>query len=219
MRCARCGRRGRKVRAGRGPDGRLVFDWCRDCHAEAEFQALGLRPPAGAPGIARGAAATDPTASAPEVPEAATTRRGPRGDERALTLRALALLLVLWGLLLEVVGAGSWLGYGPADDGFGPTRINRLQLFSAAGGVLAVVGAWVGLASLDPRARRRSVARGVEIASVGLGLGVLAVGIVFHEPRRDPWVVAGVGLAVLAARAARQLARPGGHRVRSLPSG
>jgi hypothetical protein len=124
-----------------------------------------------------------------------------------------------WGLLLELVGAGSWLGLGRPDDGFGPTRISRVQIFAVAGAVLASVGAWIGLASLDRGARRRSLARAIEAVAVGLGLCVLVVGITFHDPRRDPWVVAGVILAALASRAARHLSRPRGPRARPLTFG
>ena len=46
---------------------------------------------------------------------------------------------------------------------------------------------------------------------------VLVVGIAFHDPRRDPWVVGGVVLAAVAARAARHWSRPRGSRARPLP--
>lgn len=198
MRCARCGRRSRKLRVARGPDGRLVFGWCADCLAEVQLRSLGLLPPAPVP-VSEAAAPADPR------------------DERANGLRGLGALLVVWGLLLELVGAGSWLGLGRADEGFGPTRIGRGQVFAAAGAVLAVAGAWMGLASLGRGDRRRTLARAVEAAAIGLGLCVLAVGIAFHDRHRDPWVVAGVVLAFVSARAARLLSRARPARPRPLP--
>ena len=194
------------ARAGRGPDGRLVFDWCANCLAEAHLRALGLRAPAEVPAPILPA----PPRSPLEAPHAAR-------DERASGLRGLGALLVAWGLLLELVGAGSWLGFGRPDDGFGPTRISRVQIFSAAGAILAIAGAWIGLASLERGARRRTLARAVEAVALGLGLSVLVVGIVFHDPRRDPWVAAGVVLAAVASRAARFWSRPRGSRARPLP--
>jgi hypothetical protein len=142
----------------------------------------------------------------------------PGHDERILGLRSLGALLVVWGLLLELIGAGSWLGFGPPDDGFGPTRIKRMQLFLVAGAFLAIMGAWVGLSTLDRGARRRTLARAIEAAAVGLGLCVLAVGVVFHERSRDPWVIGGVVLAVLAARAARVWSKVQDHHARPLAS-
>lgn len=207
MRCARCGRRGKVPKAGRGPDGRLVFDLCADCLAEAHLRALGLIP------VAEGVATTpaDSPRDPPDVPHA-------ERDERIAGLRGLGGLLVAWGLLLELVGAGSWLGFGRPDDGFGPTRISRVQIFSAAGAILAIAGAWIGLASLERVARRRTLARAIEAVSLGLGLSVLVVGIAFHDPRRDPWVVAGVVLSAVASRAARYWSRPRGPRARPIPS-
>ncbi len=188
MRCARCGRRGRRLRDDRGPDGRLVFRWCAECAAEAHLRALGLLPPA-----------VPPSGRPPDLPEIATSPR----DERRAGLRALGALLVTWGLLLELVGAGSWLGLGGPDDGFGPTRISRVQIFSVAGAILAIGGAWTGLASLDRGDRRRTIAHALEASALGLGLCVLVVGIAFHDPRRDPWVVAAVVLAAVVARVSR----------------
>jgi hypothetical protein len=141
-----------------------------------------------------------------EVPPPPVVAR-PR-DERAAGLRSLGLLLTAWGLLLELLGAASWLGYGPLDDGFGPTRVGRSQVFAASGAMLAVAGAWVGLASLDRPGRSKTLARSVEAAALGLGLSVLVVGIVFHDTRRDPWIVAAVVLAAASARAARHWSRP-----------
>jgi hypothetical protein len=218
MRCACCGRWRRRLRTGRGPDGRLLFDWCAECHADVHFRALGLLP-----GLAE-TSPRDPTAMGEGEDEpGAVARQGqtrPHRDDRSLALRALGLLLVLWGLLLELVGAGAWLGLGPPDNGIGPTRVNRLQLFSAAGGVMAIVGVWIGLSSLDRESRRRSIARAIEALALGLGLCVLIVGIVFHDPRRDPWIVAVVFVAVIAAWGARQWSRPRkGNRARPLASG
>jgi hypothetical protein len=94
-----------------------------------------------------------------------------------------------------------------------------MQIFAVAGAILASAGAWIGLVSLDRGARRRSMARAVEAVAVGLGLCVLVVGIAFHDPRRDPWVVAGVVLAFLASRAARHWSHPRGPRARPLTWG
>jgi hypothetical protein len=207
MRCARCGRRERRLRDARGPDGRLVFGWCGECLSEVNLRALGLLAPEA------------PAAIAPPRPPALPHLGPMAGDERAAGFRGLGALLVTWGLLLELVGAGSWLGLGRPDDGFGPTRISRVQIFSVAGAVLAILGAWIGLATLDRGERKRTIARAVEAAAVGLGLCVLVVGIAFHDPRRDPWVVGAVLLAVVASRAARLWSRPRDPRVRPLPRG
>jgi hypothetical protein len=209
MRCARCGRWGRRLRPGRGPEGRLVFNWCVNCLAEAHLRALGLLPSVETPAALTLAKTL---ADVPIIPG------DPGREERILGLRSLGALLVVWGLLLELVGAGSWLGFGPPDDGFGPTRIKRMQLFLVAGAFLAILGAWVGLSTLDHGTRRRTLARAVEAAAIGLGLCMLAVGVVFHERSRDPWVIGGVVLAVLAARAARIWSRSHGSHARPLPS-
>ncbi len=208
MRCARCRRRGKVPRAGRGPDGRLVFDWCPDCLAEVQLRALGLLPT-----VETTAPKTPPSPDSSTSPDIAPLLPA----ERIAGLRGLGVLLVVWGLLLEVVGFGSSFGFGRPDDGFGPTRISRVQIFSAAGAILAIAGAWIGLASLDRGARRLTLARAVEAVALGLGLSVLVVGIAFHDPRRDPWVVAGVVLAAVASRAARYWSRPRGSRARPLP--
>jgi hypothetical protein len=215
MRCARCGRWGRRLRAGRGPEGRLVFNWCVNCLAEAHMRALGLLPSSELPAAVELRAALT---SSKGLPSLAILPGVPGREERNLGLRGLGALLVVWGLLLELVGAGSWLGFGPPDDGFGPTRIKRMELFLVAGALLAILGAWVGLSTLDRGARRRTLGRAVEAAAVGLGLCVLAVGVVFHERSRDPWVFGGVVLAVLAARAARIWSKAQGSHARPLPS-
>jgi hypothetical protein len=106
-----------------------------------------------------------------------------------------------------LLGAGSWLGLGAPDDGFGPTRISRSHVFAAAGAFLAVLGAWTGLASLGRGDRARTLARSIEAAALGLGVSMLVVGIAFHHPRRDPWVACGFVLSVAAARAARLWSR------------
>src|SRR5271154_4442256 len=91
MRCARCGRWGRRLRAGRGPEGRLVFNWCVECLAEAHLRALGLL-------------STVETADALPLSKALTglpiSPGVPGREERILGLRSLGALLVVWGLLL-----------------------------------------------------------------------------------------------------------------------
>ncbi len=178
MRCAQCGHSTKRLRIGRGPDGRLLFDWCADCLADIQSEALGL-------------AAIGPTRTR-------RVRRNPatETEARALGLRIMGIVLVVWGLVLEVIGAGSWLGFGPPHPG-------RLPIFAVAGCMLAVAGAWVGLTSLDRVSRRRSISRAIEAVAVGLGLGVLVLGIVFHEPKRDPWIVGVVTVACFATWAAR----------------
>ena len=200
MRCPRCGRRAKRLRTARGPDGRLVFDWCDDCLADVQSEALGL----GVVRVAKARQVERIPATEPEV--------------RALGLRTMGLILVVWGLVLEAIGVGAWLGYGPDETGFGPTRLSRLPIFSAAGGVLAVAGAWIGLTSLDRGARRRCIARAIEAVALGLGLGVLILGIVFHESKRDPWIVAIVASACLATWLARQWSRPNRAREGRLAS-
>jgi hypothetical protein len=194
MRCVRCGTRAKRLRIGRGPDGRLLFDWCDDCLADVLSRALGG-------GLL--ADEFDP----PRRPEQSES------EVRAVGLRTMGLVLALWGLVLDAIGLATWLGLGPAENGFGPTRLSRVQIFSAAGGVLAIAGAWVGLSSVDRATRRRSVSRAIEAVSLGLGLGVLILGIAFHDSKRDPWIVGVVALACLASWAARQWSRPRGARV------
>jgi hypothetical protein len=215
MRCARCGRWNRKLRAGRGPDGRLVIAWCSRCLAEVHLRALGLLPDEE---ITK-SPSRDSTrhGGEPSLVEIPIIPGAPGREERVIGLRGLGALLVVWGLLLELVGAGSWLGFGPPDDGFGPTRIKRMQVFLIAGSLLAIGGAWLGLSTVDRTTRRRALARAVEAAAVGIGLCVLAVGIIFHDPKRDPWVIAGVALAVVSARMARYWSKPRGSEARALP--
>jgi hypothetical protein len=207
MRCTRCGRRVRRLRTGRLPDGRLAFAWCAACLGDAHLRSLGL------------AAASDhaPARSASKAAAAAgTSAIVPEVADRAAGLRGLGVLLTAWGLLLVLVGAGSWLGFGGPDDGFGPTRIGRSRVFAVSGAFLAVLGAWTGLASLGRGDRTRTLARSIEAAALGLGVSLLVVGIAFHDPSRDPWVAGGFLLSVVAARAARHWARPRGRPVRSI---
>jgi hypothetical protein len=214
MRCERCGRRARRLRSDRLPDGHLAFAWCADCLAEVHLQALGLEPPR--PVIKEPPPRRDDTpARTPKLAAvvAASIDDGPAG------LRGLAALLTAWGLLLELVGAGSWLGLGGPDGGFGPTRIGRGQVFAVSGAILAIAGAWTGLASLERGARAHAMARAVEAVALGLGFSALVAGIIFHDPSRDPWIIAGVLLAVIAARAARSWSRATDRSPRPLPSG
>jgi hypothetical protein len=127
-------------------------------------------------------------------------------------LRTMGTVLVVWGLVLEVLGAATWLGFGPAENGFGPTRSSRLQIFSSAGIVLAVAGAWMGLTSVPRALRRRMIARAIEAVSIGGAVGVLILGILFHDTKRDPWIVGIVALACVASWAARQWSRPRGSQ-------
>ena len=124
----------------------------------------------------------------------------------------MGLILSIWGLILEAIGAATWFGLGPTENRFGPTRLTRLYLFCSAGAVLAVAGAWLGLISVDRPERRRSMAGAIEAVSLGLGLGVLILGIIFHNPKRDPWIVAIVAIACVAIWAARQWSRPRGTK-------
>jgi len=187
MRCPRCGRKARRLRTDRGPDGRLLFHWCLDCLADIHSEALR--------GITR---KTEPVATRP-----ASSR-----ETRPVGMRTIGVSLFLWGLMLEIAAAGLWLGYGPPDAGFGLSRWSRLRLFSVSGGILGVAGTWVALASVDRAARRQSLARAIEAMALALGLGALILGIAFHEAKRDPLVIATVALACVAIWAVRQW----GHR-------
>lgn len=210
MRCARCGGRVRRLRTGRLPDGRLAFAWCAVCLADAHLRSLGLTPATG-----------DPPAPAPPeaVFQGGASAISPGVSDRAAGLRGLGVLLTVWGLLLELLGAGSWLGFGRTDDGFGPTRISRSHVFAASGAFLAVIGAWTGLASLGRGHRRRTLGRSIEAVALGLGVSLLVVGIAFHHPHRDPWVVGGFLLSVAAAHGARLWSRPRGQPSRPITSG
>lgn len=199
MRCARCGRRGRTA-TRRGPDGRLVTDLCRRCLDDAGLEALGVRPravrmpePEPTPESTR----YDPTAVTEPVP-----------PDRSRAMRALGLLLLVWGLVLELVAVAAQAGLGGQGDGLGPLPTSRSAIFATAGVFLAAIGLTVGLGSLPRGERGRVVARLVETAAVALGLAALTLGIAFHAPRRDPWIVAGVALAALIAWGARRVRRP-----------
>jgi hypothetical protein len=131
--------------------------------------------------------------------------------ERAAGLRCLGILLTVWGMLLQAVGTADWLGVGQPDRRFGPTLVSRSSLFAVSGALLAVAGAWTGLATLSRAERSVALSRSIEAAFLGLGVGLLLAGIFFHHPRRDPWVVGGLILLCAGAVAARHWSRARGR--------
>jgi hypothetical protein len=114
-------------------------------------------------------------------------------------------------MFLEAVGAAGWLGFGRSDEAFGPTPISRSCIFAASGALLAVAGAWTGLATLGRGERAPALLRSIEVALLGLAVCVALVGIVFHHPRRDPWSVGGILLLAAGAATARHWSRARGR--------
>jgi hypothetical protein len=207
MPCSRCGRQVRRLKTARGPDGRLLFDWCVDCLHELQKQTLGLAE-INAPG---------------DIPTRLRDMNDPWStldQSRAGGLRMLALILACLGMVLGVVAAMSWFADATSDTRLGPTGVPKGPIFAVAGGVLATAGIWLGLISVDANRRRRIIGLAIEFVAVAVGFGTLILGILFHEAKRNPLIIFVVSVAAIVAVASRQrrkqVGEPASSRTMSL---
>jgi hypothetical protein len=185
MRCARCDRLAIPQAVGLSPEGLVVFGWCLDCLEEA--------------------GCTDV-----EVVERRSDRRGPprvsslgsiaprpaldRRDRRRLFL-GVTLLLSIWSIVL-IAGGIRTIRQPPAPN---PSPLgNGSPLLLLAGGAATATTSLLLLVLSHGRAllRSRRAWLWVQSGSFLLALAILFAGIVYHDPRRDPFVVAAAGLAL-----------------------
>ena len=193
MRCQHCGRAVKHLRTARGPQGKLLFDWCQECLDLVHRRVL-----------LGGLSELDFLNDAP-------ARHGQLDADEALVrsrvvaLRVVGLLLSGWGIVLVIAGC---------------LQPHKIAIFGVGGAVLIVSGALLALISLRPDKRRR-VALGLEILGLCLGLAGLGFGIAFHDTKRNAWIVAFVLLDALVIRSLRIWTRnvPASIRAATLQSG
>lgn len=199
MRCTRCDRLVLRQVLGRGQGGELIFGWCESCLSREGCQL-----------------ASDDTIVLKVKTRKSWRARWRRvrhgfrqagrailqGDRRLAAL-GIAGLFAAWALILTFIGGRKLPG---------PRVPNALPngsgaVFLAGGGMMAVLSLAVWM-SLIGRAERRQVAlRLIQVAALIIAIGTLLWGILRHEPRRDPWIVAVVAMGLLVATLARRVER------------
>jgi hypothetical protein len=185
MRCAQCDRLAIPQAVGLSPEGLVVFGWCLDCLEEAgctEIEVVERRRDRRRPPRV--------TSLGSIAPRPAADRR----DRRRLFLFVTSLLSV-WSIVLIAVGI--WTIRQPPASNPSPLGNGRPMLFLAGGAATATTSLLLFVLS-HGRALlgSRQAWLWVQSASFLLALAILCAGIVFHDPRRDPFVVAAAGLAL-----------------------
>jgi hypothetical protein len=185
MRCAQCDRLAIPQAVGLSPEGLVIFGWCLDCLEEAgctEIEAVARRSDRrGMPRVSSlGSIAPQPAVN--------------RGDRRRLVL-LVASLLGAWALVL--IAMGIWKIRQPPIPNPSPLGNGMPMLFLAGGVATAMTSL---LLFVLPHGRAlfgsRPTCRWIQSGSFLLALAILLAGIVYHDPRRDPFVVAAAGLAL-----------------------
>lgn len=187
MRCARCDRLAVPQAVGLSPEGLVVFGWCLDCLEETDctqIEAVARRGP-------------------PRVPIRVNSNPGSivphpavnRADDRRRLVLFVALFLGTWALIL--IAMGIWTILQPPPPIPSPLGNGTPTLF-LAGGFATAATALLLLSLSHGRAllASRGACRWIQSSSFLLALAILLAGIVFHDPRRDPFVVAAAGLAL-----------------------
>jgi hypothetical protein len=202
MRCTRCDGLVVPQAVGIDPDGKVVFGWCLRCLAERGCRLVETSPLGpwtfDAPGVSPGRSVARARAGRPP-------RRGLAVDRSRWAIAVVALLMMCWGLVL--LAAGLWRaprpGPGPSPLGNGTS-----SLLAAGGAATALVGLVLLLL-----ASRRNWYPGTFLLgllswlSFLVGLGILLGGVIDHEPRRNPSLVLGAGLALGISVLARLIHR------------
>ncbi|SIO67429.1 hypothetical protein SAMN05444166_8361 [Singulisphaera sp. GP187] len=185
MRCARCDRLAIPQAVGHLPNGLVVFGWCLDCLEEtgcSEIEAVGRRT------TRRGNSCVLTLEPPPPPLMIAPT------DRRRLLL-GVATLLGSWSIVLIAVGI--WTIRQPAPPNPSPLGNGRPTLF-LVGGMATAVTALLLLCLSQGRelVRSRLACWWVQSGAFLLALAILVAGIVYHDPRRDPFVVVAAALAI-----------------------
>ncbi|WP_406696702.1 hypothetical protein V5E97_37525 [Singulisphaera sp. Ch08] len=185
MRCARCDRLAIPQAVGFLPDGQVVFGWCLDCLEEAGCTEIEA--------VWRG----DSLRELPRVllhgPTLAYTATAPP-DRRKLLL-GITALLATWSIVLIVVGIWTIRQQVPSDPS--PLGNGRPILLLAGGAATAATSLLLlGLSHGRILLHSRLACWWIQSGAFLIALAILVVGIVYHDPRRDPFVVAAAGLAI-----------------------
>jgi hypothetical protein len=154
----------KQLRTVRGPEGKLLFDWCWSCIEELDRRVL-------AGGLAEVLPLID--RPAPILLEPSKAEHAP-DYSRTVALRIVASLLTCWGLVLVVAGC---------------IQFTHIAIFGTGGAFLVASGACLAMISVQTSERKR-VAFILEIVALGLAVVGLISGIVFHNAKRAAWIVA-----------------------------
>jgi hypothetical protein len=128
-------------------------------------------------------------------------------DSRRLAMSGMCGLALAWALILAFVGG--WKIPGSVADGASPLGNGTTPLLVGGAGMMALMSLGFWFALIGPRLRRGVALRLVHVAATLTVLVTLGWGIFRHDPRRDPFLVAVVVLALALSWAARRAeARP-----------
>ncbi len=202
MRCTRCDKLAIPQVLGRDPLGRLIFGWCLEClkaegcteielvksiRQSRSFGAWMSRP------LKERVAKPSATAgSGSAAINEGPVRPGTPGLDLLLVRQryvlVVAALLGLWGLAF-LAGALAWVLWPkPVEVGEG---LPRTPFFlGLAGGSLLALSGFLLVAGLEATGRGEPIRKATRLVTPVLIAGILLYGIVYHSPRRDPWLVA-----------------------------
>lgn len=185
MRCAQCDRLAIPQAVGRSPEGLVVFGWCLDCLEEAgctEIEAVARR--------------SDRRVS-PRVWSLGSLAPQPPVDRRQRRRLVLLVASLLGAWSLGLLAIGIWTIYRPPTPNPSPLGNGMPMLFLVGGAATATTSLLLLILSHGQALwRSRQACWWVQSGSFLLALAILFAGIVFHDPRRDPFVVAAAGLAL-----------------------
>ena len=203
MRCARCDRLAVPQAVGYTAGGHVVFGWCLACLEETGCRDVEVARPSSRPSTRlvltapRRRRALDRPAPADPGP-----RRFDPLDDRRRVVAAVALVLSLWGVAVFLVGLS--LAARESADPARPAGSGTPAFLIGGGGTTAAVG-FTLWALIYGRRLVRSRHRFAVLKAVGfaVGIGTLALGIVFRSPRYDPLIVGVSALGLTVSFAAR----------------
>lgn len=186
MRCARCDRLAIPQAVGHSPEGLVVFGWCLHCLEEAGCTDIEVvKRPRVRHSLIRPVLTLEPTG----------LRVAANRWSRRKAILGVAAILGGWSLVLLAIG--SWSIQRPPPPNPSPLGNGTPMLFLTGGAATAVTAlVLLGLSQGRALLASRRACGWVQSGSFLLALAILVVGILFHDPRRDPFVVAAAGLAL-----------------------